>query len=233
MNLSCWTCLHPSARAALFLALCMRAALERQWLPQSLLFCGLLLLLFACGAAAAHYRFLLWVHLMGLPSTMLLFVAIGYEQTRAIPQALLWGAVEALKYALRVETVLLVNLLFISVTSTREIFALFPRRWMPVSLATLLATALRFVPLSLVEARRIYDVQRCRGQRVRPWAPRSWLPILIPLFVSQMCRAHDTAVMLVVRRIGVAPAAAASRKWTLPDVVTLAIALALCVQIVL
>ena len=66
---------------------------------------------------------------------------------------------------------------------------------------TLLSTAVRFLPLTLTEARRIYDIQRCRGLRLRPWAPRTWLPIIVPLFVSQMCRAHDTSVMLVVRRM--------------------------------
>jgi len=228
-----WTKPHPAVRATFFLAVCMRAALEREWLPQSLLFCGLLLLLMACGAAAFHYRFLLWAHLMGLPSTMLLFVVIGYERTHLCPEALSWGVVEALKYALRVESVLLANLVFISTTSTREMFSLFPRRWVPASVATLLSTAVRFLPLSLAEARRIYQVQRCRGLRLRPWSPRSWLPIIVPLFVSQMCRAHDTAVMLVVRRISLGTGSSSDRRWGLADVFVFGLALAMGIEALL
>jgi len=51
------------------------------------------------------------------------------------------------------------------------------------------APAVRFVPLSLTEAHRIYDIQRCRRLATAPVGARSWLPIIVPLFVSQMCRA--------------------------------------------
>jgi energy-coupling factor transporter transmembrane protein EcfT len=88
----------------------------------------------------------------------------------------------------------------------------------------------RFVPLSLMEARRIYDIQRCRGLRLRPWAPRSWLPIIVPLFVSQMCRAHDTSVMLVVRRIVPGNRATPARKLGSVDWLVLGLALVICIQ---
>jgi energy-coupling factor transporter transmembrane protein EcfT len=225
-----WTKLHPAVRATLFLTVCLRAALERELLPQLLLFCGLLLLLLARGTPAAHYRILLWAHLLGLPGTLLLFVAVGYERAHSCSEALAWGLFEAIKYTLRLESVLLANLLFISITSTREIFSLFPRRWVPASVGILLSTAVRFVPLSLAEARRIYDIQRCRGLRLRPWAPRSWLPIIVPLFVSQMCRAHDMSVMLVVRRIGLGTEGLPARRLGPADLFALALALALGIQ---
>ncbi len=97
------------------------------------------------------------------------------------------------------------------------------RPWIPPAVGTLLSTAVRFLPLSLAEARRIYDIQRCRGLRLRPWAPQSCLPVIVPLFVSQMCRAHDTSVMLVVRRIatvtrGASPCKVRPRRtWSFSD----------------
>ncbi len=121
------------------------------------------------------------------------------------------------------------NLVFISIISTRDIISLFSHRWMPTAAGTLLSTAVRFVPLSLTEARRIYDIQRCRGLRLRPWAPRSWLPIIVPLFVSQMCRAHDTSVMLVVRRITGERGRTARRLGSV-DWLILGLALAFCIQ---
>ena len=225
------TKLHPLTRLALFLTVCFRAALGEQFLPQLLLFCGLLLLLFTCGAAASHYRLLIWGHVLGLPATGLLFVAIGYENTRVLSQSLSWGVVEAARYILRLECLFLANLVFISITSTREIISLFSHRWMPTAVGTLLSTAVRFVPLTLTEARRIYDIQRCRGLRLRPWAPRSWLPIIVPLFVSQMCRAHDTSVMLVVRRMTPGLLIPSPQKLGPLDWGVLGLALAICIQI--
>ena len=114
-----------------------------------------------------------------------------------------------------------------------EIISLFTRRWIPPAVGTLLSTAVRFLPLTLTEARRIYDIQRCRGLRLRPWAPRSCLPVIVPLFVSQMCRAHDTSVMLVVRRIATVTRGASLWTFGLADLVLLGLALASCLPILL
>ena len=233
MTISWWTKLHPLTRLALFLTVCLRAALGEQFLPQFLLFCGLLLLLLTCGTAMPHYRLLIWAHVMGLPATMFLFIAIGYEQTHLWSQSLSWGVVEAARYLLRLECLFLANLVFISITSPREIVSLFSHRWMPAAVGTLLSTAVRFVPITLTEARRIYDIQRCRGLRLRPWALRSWLPIVVPLFVSQMCRAHDMSVMLVVRRMTPGTAISSPRKLGPLDWGVLSLALAICIQTLL
>jgi len=82
-----WTKLHPLTRLALFLTVCLHAALGQEFLPQLLLFAGLLVLLFTCGAAGSHYRLLIWAHVLGLPGTILLFIAIGYEHTHLWMQA--------------------------------------------------------------------------------------------------------------------------------------------------
>ena len=65
MTAAWWTKLRPLTRLALFLTVCLRAALGQEFLPQLLLFVGLLLLLFTCGAAASHYRLLIWAHVLG------------------------------------------------------------------------------------------------------------------------------------------------------------------------
>ena len=229
MNRAWWTRLHLLTRLALFLTVCLHAALGRGFAPELLLFGGLLLLLFGCGVAGPHARLLIWAHLLGLPGTVLLFFAIGYETTRSWSEAASWGVAEALKYALRLECLFLANLVFIGLTSPREIISLFTRRWIPSAVGTLLSTAVRFLPLTLSEARRIYDIQRCRGLRLRPWAPRTLLPIIVPLFVSQMCRAHDTSVMLVVRRLTTGVRGGPVQKFGLADWLVLGFALATCI----
>jgi len=221
-----WTRLNVLTRLALFLVVCLHAAVGRGLLPQLLLCAGLLLLFIGCGAAGPHARLLLWAHGLALPATALLFLAIGYEATRSFAGAISWGLPEALRYILRLESLFLANLLFVSLTTPLEIISLFTRRGIPPAAGTLLSTAVRFLPLSLGEARRIYDIQRCRGLRLRPWAPQSCLPVLIPLFVSQMWRAHDAAVMLAVRRIPSGFRGAPRGAWGAADLLLLGLALA-------
>ena len=120
MTAAWWTKLHPLTRLALFLTVCLHAALGQEFLPQLLLFVGLLVLLFACGATGSHYRLLIWAHVLGLPGTLLLFVAIGYETTHAWSHALSWGVVEGARYALRLECLFLANLVLAPMDAARR-----------------------------------------------------------------------------------------------------------------
>ena len=79
MTRAWWTKLHLLTRLALFLIVCLHTALGREFLPQLLLFCGLLLFLLASGAAGPHARLLLWAHLLGLPATLLLFLSFCFS----------------------------------------------------------------------------------------------------------------------------------------------------------
>ena len=201
MNREWWTKLHPLTRVALFLVVCLQVALGRNIVATLFLAFGLLLLVIACGILKSHVRLLVWAHLAGAPGLVLLFVAAGFERTHSCPGAWSWGLVEAGRYALRVECLFLANLALIGTTSVRELAGLAASRWVPAPAAIILSTALRFVPHTLAEARRIHEIQRCRGMRLRPWRPGSWLPIMVPLFVGQMWRAQETTLMLAVRRI--------------------------------
>ena len=196
-----WSRLHPLTRAMLFTAVGLYAALGSPPAVQIALAAALLAVVLACGVIRTHWRLLLALHLFGLPGAALLFVLAGYERSGRWAEALAWGLPQAARYSLRLECLLLANLALIGTISLRELTELFMHRWVPKAVGLPLLTAVRFIPLTLAESRRIYDVQRCRGLRLRPWRPRTWLPVLVPLFISQMQRAHDTALMLVVRRI--------------------------------
>jgi energy-coupling factor transporter transmembrane protein EcfT len=196
-----WTKLHPLTRVALFLGACLQAALASDVTATLLLAAGLLLIVVACGVLKSHLRLLVWAHLAGAPGLVLLFVAAGFERTHSWPGAWSWGLAEAGRYALRVECLFFANLALIGTTGVRELAGLAASRWVPAPAAIILSTALRFIPHTLAEARRIYEIQRCRGLRLRPWRPRSWLPLIVPLFVGQMWRAQETTLMLAVRRI--------------------------------
>ncbi|MCI5775184.1 MAG: energy-coupling factor transporter transmembrane protein EcfT [Aerococcus sp.] len=78
------------------------------------------------------------------------------------------------------------------------------KKVLPVQeMALMLAIALRFVPTLMDEAEKIMDAQRARGvdfgegsllQRVK-----SFLPVLIPLFISAFDRAYDLSIAMEAR----------------------------------
>jgi energy-coupling factor transporter transmembrane protein EcfT len=220
-----WNGLHPAARIALFLAACLQAVLGRDLRVTLGLAVVLLGVIAACGVLRSNMRLLLWIHLVGMPGLLAVFVLAGYEQTRVWAAAWSWGLVEAGRYVLRVEGLFLANVALIGTTSMRELAALASHRWIPRPAAVILSTAVRFIPITIAEARRIYEVQRCRGLRLRPWRPRTWLPVMVPLFVGQMCRAHETTLMLTVRRIVPGAAAGARRRLGALDWAVLALVL--------
>lgn len=228
MSSAPWRRLHPLTRLVLFGAVCLCAAAETGFVPLGILAGALLLLVIAAGTLRSRWAMLLWLHVFSLPGLALVFVLAGHEDARTWPAAVAWGLPEAARYALRLECLLLANLALIGTTTMLEISRLFAHRRVPAPAGLLLSTAVRFVPMSIAEARRIYDIQRCRGLRVRPWAPRTWLPIAVPLFVAQMCRAHETAVMLAVRRILRDPRPGFDPPVTTLDGIAIGVAVAVC-----
>ena len=224
-----WACIHPLTRTVLFLAVGVYAAVSSRLAVQIALAGMLLAIALARGTVKAHWRLLVWIHLTGLPGAAIIFVATGYERTRLWGEAFSWGLMEAARYSLRLECLFLANLAMIATISMRELTELFTHRWVPRPLGVPLLTAVRFIPLTLAESRRIYTIQRCRGLRLRPWSPRTWLPVFVPLFISQMQRAHETALMLVVRRIVPGAWAGPSRRLRVLDYAVLGLAVGLCI----
>ncbi len=192
--------LHPGSLLLAFFAVSIYATLCNSVLALALLGLGLLALLATCSPSGKLLHVIFWLNLLGIPGSMVFFVAAGWEAAGSLPGALRWAIVPAALYTLRLECLVFANLVLVGTTTPRALFALGPR-WLPSGFRTLLVTAVRFVPLTISEAIRIHQVQRCRGLRLRLWSLRTWLPVLIPLFLAQMRRAHETALMLVVRRV--------------------------------
>lgn len=192
--------LHPGSLFWAFLCVSLHASLCSSVTALGLTCAGLLILLFSCSTTGKSLRLLFWLNVLSLPGTMVLFVTAGWESQRNLIGALKWAMEPASLYALRVECLIFANLILASVANAQELFALGPR-WLPSGFRTVLVTAIRFVPLTVDEAIRIHRIQRCRGLQLRLWVPRTWIPILIPLFLAQMRRAHETALMLTVRHV--------------------------------
>lgn len=81
-----------------------------------------------------------------------------------------------------------------------------PLKWVGVSsheLAMMMMIAIRFIPILSIEADKIIRAQMARGARFDSKNPliraRSFMPILIPLFVSVFRRADDLAEVMEAR----------------------------------
>jgi energy-coupling factor transporter transmembrane protein EcfT len=138
--------------------------------------------------------------LSGFPLMAALFAIAGYEQTGTWPAGIRWGLYEAGIFTLRVKITVLFNVLLVRTTTVREFMGTF--RWLrcPEQAILFLTTVIRFIPVSVVECKRIIDVQRCRGLRRRSLlTPQGLLPVLVPLLLAQVRRAHDLALCLEIR----------------------------------
>lgn len=192
--------LHPRALLLAFLYVSIYTTVSQHVESLLLVGAGLVCLLIASRPGPKSFRLLFWLNLLGIPGSFCFFLVAGWEVERTLGGAIGWALHPAALYALRLECLIIANLVLVSTIGPRALFALGPR-WLPSGFRTLLVTALRFIPLTMNEAIRICQVQRCRGLKLRIWSPRTWVPIVIPLFLAQMRRAHETALMLTVRGI--------------------------------
>jgi len=80
------------------------------------------------------------------------------------------------------------------------------RSWVSPRMALLISLSLAQLPRVLQSARRIYNVQRLRGARIRPgdfWRPTAWrdlaLTVLVPLLVQLVRDSQQLEVALLAR----------------------------------
>ena len=93
----------------------------------------------------------------------------------------------------------------------------------PPLIIVLITTVFRFFPLILQEGQRIIEVQRTRGIKpIHLLRPHHFLPIVIPLLLNNMQRAHEMALSMKLRGIDFFTSADAIN-LTLPDFFVLGI----------
>ncbi len=84
-----------------------------------------------------------------------------------------------------------------------RIFSHFPFRKASRRFSLAMMTAFSFIPVLQAEGKRIMEAQRCRGAsfegRGLHGKARSWLPVVVPLFVSAFRRADELALALDAR----------------------------------
>jgi energy-coupling factor transport system permease protein len=145
-------------------------------------------------------RICAWVSLLPLPWMAVLFVLAGREATGTWSAGAAWGLARLAPYTARIGCLILANLLFLHATPLPELMGALRRLAIPERITLFLATLIRFLPSALQEARRVVEVQRCRGlERRRLLTPPGILALAVPLFLAQVQKSRDLALSLEIR----------------------------------
>jgi len=117
-----------------------------------------------------------------------------------------YGLVDAAIYAARFEVIVASASAFFLITSPDEFE--YVMRWLhlPRDLVFSFVTAVRFVPVLMLDAIQITDSQKSRGLELEKGNPvkrlRSFIPILIPLVIDAVMRSNSLAEAMEVRAYG-------------------------------
>ena len=201
--------LSPLPAVAAFLALSCNVFWIDSPAHLALILGGLLLLFVGLRARLGFFKWLLLMSVAGVPFTVVVFWIAAAELTGDWRTALPLGLRDALRFVLRLKVVVFANILLVQTTSQRELTACLRSLRLPEGVVLFVSTVIRFLPLSYRECGRILQTQRCRGLRLRGLMdPRNLLPLVVPLLLSHMRRAHEMALSLEIRHFAWQPAGA-------------------------
>ncbi len=161
----------------------------------------LLATIVAAGAFEAVYR-LRWIIVPVFLFTTVIW-ALFYPAQAAGPAS----RADALRFgfgmALKLESFLLIGLLFLATTTVEEFAFGLTRLGVPYRAGFVLTLACRLVPVFLEAALTVVDAQRCRGLDLASGSVRTrivrYVPVIVPVFIGGLRRADQMAFALEVR----------------------------------
>ena len=170
-------------------------------IARSLYELSLVLAFMICVSAAATVlkRVLRTMALTGLFSTFI-FV-INFFVTRDLEMSVL--------YALRFVAIVVSTSLFFITTSPDELEQVMKTFRLPRDVVFAFVTAVRFIPVMLLDTIQIMDAQKSRGLELEKGniirRVRNMIPILIPLVVNSVVRSGELAEAMESRAYGAVP----------------------------
>jgi energy-coupling factor transport system permease protein len=145
-------------------------------------------------------RWLFIPFLISVPMTTCVFVGSYWSELGSLKLGFIRGLTEGGLFFLRIFLLLLANIIFVRTTDIRQFAVSLTRIKIPQVFVTLITTTFRFFPMMIQEGRRIIEVQRSRGIGPRHLLrPHHFLPIVIPLLLINMQRAHDMVLSMKLR----------------------------------
>jgi energy-coupling factor transport system permease protein len=115
----------------------------------------------------------------------------------------------SLLYAVRFVAIVISTSLFFITTSPDELEQVMNTFHLPRDIVFAFVTAVRFIPVLLLDALQIMDAQKSRGLEMQKGNPmrrvRNMIPVLIPLVVNSVIRSGELAEAMESRAYGAVP----------------------------
>jgi ABC-type cobalt transport system, permease component CbiQ and related transporters len=141
-------------------------------------------------------------------SQTILFYALPGNRLGATVGGFLMGAT----FLLRLLSLMLASSVLTSTTSLDDFIQFFHKLKVPAEISMMLTTAIRFIPTLDKKRRLILEAQKARGTRFSnkgiTGSIRSYLPIMIPMFINSILMANSLSMAMLNRGYGL------SRTWT-------------------
>jgi len=134
--------------------------------------------------------------------TVAIWSAVGHEGERLNATAARYG----LSMAFRLEAMVCLGLVFVTVTKVEDLGEGLGRMGIPFRVSFALTLAFRLVPTFMATAHTVIDAQKCRGLDFESGGPiarmRKYVPLLVPVLISSVKRAELLALALESKGFG-------------------------------
>ena len=134
--------------------------------------------------------------------TVGVWTLLGQGGQRLNAPAALYG----LAMAFRLEAMVCIGLVFVTVTQVEDLGAGLNKLGIPFPVCFALTLAFRLVPTFLATAHMVIDAQKCRGLDFERGGPvarmRKYVPLLVPVLISSVKRAELLALALESKGFG-------------------------------
>jgi len=143
-----------------------------------------------------------------LSSQAILFYALPGDRLGATVGGFLMGTT----FILRLFSMMIASSVLTLTTSTDDFTQFFQKMKVPAEASMMLTTAIRFIPTLDKKRRLIIEAQKARGANFNSKgiisSIRSYLPIMIPMFINSILMANSLSMAMLNRGYGM------SRTWT-------------------
>ncbi|WP_407309304.1 energy-coupling factor transporter transmembrane component T family protein [Desulfosporosinus sp. SB140] len=147
-------------------------------------------------------------HFEQASSQKILFYALPGNRFGATIGGFLLGTT----FLLRLWSMLIASSILTSTTSMEDFTQFFHRMKVPAEISMMITTALRFIPTLDKKRRLIMEAQKARGTKFNDKgiasSIRSYIPIMIPLFINSILMANSLSMAMLNRGYGM------TRAWS-------------------
>ncbi|MBD3380297.1 MAG: hypothetical protein GF408_07540 [Candidatus Omnitrophica bacterium] len=147
------------------------------------------------------FKYMIILMAVSTPVTMAIFLLSGFElSSGSFAEMLKWVVRYYGIFMLRVMSLVLSNIIFVRTTSLKDITGVLRGLGVSEKITLFIVTLVRVIPLSIEHGKRIIDVQRARGLKLKTlYRPKGLMNIVVPLFMWHLKMVGDMALMLEIR----------------------------------